>query len=108
MPKIDNDVERLQKYVYKAQYKKNYSLELKYMNDWKIKNEGKIRYTKSQNKWKNKHNIDFIKQINQVSKNRLIREKIKMWNRDLFNINLSIRYKIDLCRTCGKLSRIRH
>jgi len=108
IPKINNDVELLQKYVYKVKWeKKVIRLELKYKKDWKMVGDNNVRYTKSQVKWKRKHQLDFIMRIKSVC-NTGIPEKIKLWARDLYNINLAIRYKTDKCRTCGKLSRSLH
>ena len=103
VPKEGEDVDWLQKYIYKARYEEKWiRLNVKFKKDWKIENDGSIRYTKSQKEWKKDHGFDFIERISKIVK------RIKMWVRDLYSINLAIRYKTDKCKVCGMVVGSRH
>ena len=41
-----------------------------------------------------------IEEINSVARNEEVAECVKLWNRDLLNINLSVRYKAEKCLLC--------
>ena len=95
-----NDVDLLQNYIYKAGLlDKDVSLDIENRKQWKI--ISKSRVTPAQKRWRSEFNFNFIDELNRIKKIKMIPEKIKMWNRDLLNVNLATRYHKDKCRFCG-------
>jgi hypothetical protein len=102
VPLYMGDAEILQKYVFKIKWEgQNIGSGVNACKDWK--KQCKMYTTPAQKRWEVENGFCYDEEINRVEDLKMVPNCIKMWNRDLCNINLACCYKNEICRLCDEI-----